>query len=196
MPDSAAPTAVAADRRLESLSSVKAAASIAEQRLSARRWSVVRMQLQKQRLERAPISLQERPPKIPRSVSRRIWLRPTRDRSRSGCRQRLFRGWRIQKNARHIAHSDEPRSPCRLSSQGSRFGANEIHQLWSRRAVISSAVSADSGERTRPRVLVSAPSPKQSFPEVSSQWRWRHRQHAWRVRSPQIMFTAPQFGQV
>ena len=37
----------------------------------------------------------------------------------------------------------------------------------------------ESGERTRPRVLVSAPSPKQSFARgQSSRWRGRHRQHA------------------
>lgn len=53
-----------------------------------------------------------------KSVARRIWPRPMPDQPGSSCRRRSSREWRPQKNAPRIVHYDEPRSPCRLSSQG------------------------------------------------------------------------------
>lgn len=55
---------------------------------------------------------------IRKSVARRTCLRPTRDPPDSRCRRRFSREWRTRKNAPRIVHYDEPRSPCRLSSQG------------------------------------------------------------------------------
>src|SRR5438874_2771223 len=135
--------------------------------LIQKKWERERERKRKIRMATDPFSPLETRPEIPRSVSRRISFRPRQDRRRSGCHPPPSREWRIRKIARRIAHSDEPRFPCGLSSQGSRFGANEIHD-----SVVTALC-----RRARREVLSTA-----QLLNLST--------------SAQIMFTAPQFGQV